>query len=108
VIAPGPGRSAGRFPDGGDTGSNCSDFLTQAATLAAASAAGATNIKVASAEGFEAGQKIMVDTGASQETAVIATVGTSGATTVDTATAAGATVIPVASTPEPASPSPPP
>ena len=98
VMAPGLGRSAGRFPDGGDTDSNCADFLTQAATLAAASAAGATNIKVASAEGFEAGQKIMVDTGASQETAVIATVGTSGATTVDTATAAGATVIPVAST----------
>jgi hypothetical protein len=97
VAAPGPGRSAGRFPDGADTDSNCSDFLTQAATVAAASAAGATNIKVASVEGFEAGQKITVDTGANQETAVIAAVGTPGATMMDLATDVGATVIPVVS-----------
>ena len=96
VVAPGPGRSAGRFPDGHDTDSNCADFLTQAASLAAASTAGATNIKVASVEGFEAGQKIMVDTGANQETAVIATVGTGGATTAEVATDVGATLIPVA------------
>ena len=85
VNTPGPGRSAGRFPDGHDTDSNCSDFRTQAVTLAAASAVGTTNITVASVEGFEADQKIMVDTGANQETAVIATVGTGGATTVDAA-----------------------
>jgi len=99
VTTPGPAnRSAGRFPDGADTDSNCADFLSQAAaTLAAASAPGATNIKVASVEGFEAGQKIMVDTGAIQETAVIAAVGTAGATTMDTSTGVGATVIPVAS-----------
>ena len=48
-------------------------------------------------EGFDAGQAIMIDSGANQETAVIATVGTPGATTVDTATAVGATTIPVAS-----------
>jgi hypothetical protein len=96
VIAPGPGKSAGRFPDGHDTDSNCADFRMQAATLAATSAAGATNIKVASVEGFEAGQKIMVDTGANQEAAVIATVGTGGATTVEVATEAGATAISVA------------
>ena len=57
--------SAGRFPDGADTDSNCNDFLTQAAaTLSAASQAGAMNIKVASVEGFESGQKVMIDTGA--------------------------------------------
>jgi hypothetical protein len=89
--------SAGRFPDGADTDSNCNDFLTQsAATLAAASAAGASNIKVGSVKGFDTGQKIMIDTGANLETAVIATVGTGGATTVRTAMGAGATVIPVA------------
>ena len=88
--------SAGRFPDGADTDSNCNDFLTQAAaTLSAPSAAGATNVKVTSVEGFDAGQKIMIDTGANLETAVIATVGTAGATTVATATGVGATVIPV-------------
>ena len=91
-------RSAGRFPDGADTDSNCTDFLTQpATTLSAASAAGATNIKVASVAGFDAGQTIMIDAGANLETAVIATVGTAGATTVGAATGAGATVIPVAS-----------
>jgi hypothetical protein len=98
VTAPGAGRSAGRFPDGVDTGSNCSDFLVQAATtLSTASAAGATNIKVASAADFDAGQTIMIDMGANPETAVIATVGTAGATAVGTATDAGTTVIPVAS-----------
>src|ERR1035437_9029468 len=97
VTAPGPGTSAGRFPDGVDTDSNCADFVTQAAAaLAAASTAGATNIKVANVEGFDAGQTIMIDTGANQEIAVIATVGTPGATTVDTATGVGATAIPVA------------
>ncbi len=92
-----PDLSAGRFPDGRDTDSNCTDFLVQSATaLAAASDVGTNNIKVASVGGFAAGQKIVIDAGASRETAVIATVGTAGATTVDSATAVGATVIPVA------------
>src|SRR6185312_14227669 len=83
-------QSAGRFPDGTDTDSNCNDFLTQAAaTLSAASESGAMNIKVTSVDGFETGQKVMIDTGASMENAVIATVGTAGATTVSTATEAG-------------------
>jgi hypothetical protein len=91
-------QSAGRFPDGADTGSNCGDFLTQAATtLPVASPAGATNIKVASVAGFKAGETIRIDTGANLESAVIATVGTAGATTSVAATGAGATVIPVAS-----------
>jgi hypothetical protein len=90
-------RSAGRFPDGLDTDGNCTDFVLQAATtLSAASAAGATNIKVASVAEFAGGQTIMIDTGASVETAAIATVGTAGATTVGAATNVGATVIPVA------------
>ena len=97
VPAPAIGTSAGRFPDGADTDSNCADFLTQAiATLSAASAAGGTNIKVASVAGFDAGQTITIDTGANLETAVIATVGTPGATTMDAATEMGATAIPVA------------
>jgi hypothetical protein len=95
--ASGPNRSAGRFPDGADTDSNCADFLVQAATtLAAASAAGATNIKVASVSDLDAGETIKIDAGANLETAVIATVGTAGATTVGAATNAGAVVIPVA------------
>jgi hypothetical protein len=92
-----PHRSAGRFPDGADTDSNCSDFRLQpATTLSLASAAGATNIKVASVADFAAGLTISVDTGAGRETAVIATVGTAGATTAGASVAAGATVIPVA------------
>ena len=93
-----PHRSAGRFPDGADTDSNCNDFLLQAAaTLSAASAIGATNIKIAGVAGFVAGQTLLIDSGASHETAVIATVGTAGATTSGAATDAGASVIPVAS-----------
>jgi hypothetical protein len=89
-------RSAGRYPDGVDTDSNCTDFLLQpATTMSAASAAGASNIKVAGVADFAAGQTITIDTGASLETAVIATVGTAGATTIGAAVNAGATVIPV-------------
>jgi non-reducing end alpha-L-arabinofuranosidase len=90
-------KSSGRFPDGADKDSNCTDFLTQSSTtLSAASAAGATNIKVASVADLSPGQTLVIDTGTNRETAVITAVGTAGATTVITATAAGATVIPVA------------
>ena len=90
--------SAGRFPDGVDTGSNCRDFRTQAAaTLPVAATTGTMNIKISSVEGFERQQRIMIDKGGNHETAVIATVGTAGATTVRTAAAAGASTIPVAS-----------
>ena len=102
VITPetvsGEGTSVGRSSDGADTDSNCTDFLAQAAAmLAASSAVGADNIKVASVSGFEAGQTILIDSGTAQETAVVATVGTAGATTVATATETGANKIPVAS-----------
>jgi hypothetical protein len=86
--------SAGRFPDGADTDSNCNDFQTQAvATLAAGSSAGATNLKVTSTEGFRPGQKILIDASADRETAVIATVGTAGATTLRAPSGVGATVL---------------
>ena len=89
--------SAGRFPDGASTDSNCADFLAQAtATLSVASTAGATNLKVATVAGFDAGQTVRIDAGAELESAVIAAVGTPGATTVRTATEANATKILVA------------
>jgi hypothetical protein len=92
-----PSRSAGRFPDGADTDSNCTDFHVQsAATLAAAASAGASNIKVASVEGFHAGQAILIGAAGDMEQATIASVGTPGASTTDAAVAAGATSIPVA------------
>ena len=89
--------SAGRYPDGADTDSNCKDFHVQAAaTLAATSAAGTSNIKVASVEGFHAGQTILIDPGSNMEQATIASVGTPGASSMDAAVAEGATSIPVA------------
>jgi hypothetical protein len=94
---PTPSRSAGRFPDGADTDSNCGDFhLQTVSTLSADSAVGANNIKVSSVD-FSAGQTIVIDTGANRESAVIATVGTPGATTVSTNTEVGATTVPVSS-----------
>jgi len=91
-------KSVGRFPDGFDADSLCTDFLTQTATiLSIDSAVGANRIKVESVAGLSAGQTILVDTGENRETAVIATVGTPGGTTVATATEAGATVVSVAS-----------
>jgi hypothetical protein len=102
--APSPGsaaaaanRSAGRFPDGLDTDSNCTDFLLQpATTLPVGSAAGVTNIKVANVAEFAAGQTITIDTGANRESAVIATVGTAGATRLGAAVNVGETVLAVA------------
>jgi non-reducing end alpha-L-arabinofuranosidase len=89
-------KSAGRFPDGADTDSNCNDFhLQTTSALAGESSAGASNIKVTSVGGFTAGQTIFIDSGANRETAVVATVGTAGGTTVGTATAVGTTTIPV-------------
>jgi hypothetical protein len=89
--------SAGRYPDGADTDSNCDDFWTQgAATLSAATSASATNFKVSSVEGFGIGQTISIDSGANRETAVISVVGTAGATSARTATRMGATVLPAA------------
>lgn len=94
-----PDRSAGRYPDGTDTDFNCRDFALQnAATLSAAAPAGSNNLKVASVTGFSNGQRIFIDAGAKRESAVIAIVGTAGATTVGTAVQAGATVITVAGT----------
>jgi hypothetical protein len=90
-------RSAGRFPDGADTASNCRDFRLQAVTaLAADAAAGAENIKVSSVD-FDVGEKIYIDAGAERETAVIAEVGTAGASTTRAEIAAGAATIPVVS-----------
>jgi hypothetical protein len=90
--------STGRYPDGADSDSNCDDFRTIGFTrLAAAVAEGANNIKVASVDGFSAGEEIHLDSGTAIETVTIATVGTPGATTVRNATDAGATVIPVES-----------
>ena len=98
VVAPiAINTSAGRFPDGADTDSNCTDFSTQAASLSAASDAGATNIKVASTEGFQPGQTIRIDSGANAETAILSTAGTAGATTLRASTGVGATVLPAQS-----------
>jgi non-reducing end alpha-L-arabinofuranosidase len=67
-----------------------------ATTLSAAFAGGGNNIKVASVTGFSAGQAIMIDTGANQEAAVIATAGTAGAATLSAVVKAGTTDLPVA------------
>ncbi|HZQ44006.1 MAG TPA: arabinofuranosidase catalytic domain-containing protein [Acidobacteriaceae bacterium] len=91
-------RSAGRFPDGADTDSNCTDFVVAPATLLPFGAtAGSTTVKVASVAGFHAGEKVLVGTGADGERAVVASVGTAGATTTSKEVAAGSTTIPVAS-----------
>lgn len=91
-----PNRSAGRYPNGHDSDSNCRDFHVQnATTMLAESAAGSDNIKVVDVSDFSIGQKVVVGKGSNSETAVIAIVGTAGATTVDTVTSKGATVIPV-------------
>jgi len=93
-----PNRSIGRYPDGADSDSNCRDFQMQnAITLLAAPEAGSNNIKVGSVSGFNIGQKIIVDRGANAETSIVALVGTTGGTTMGTATKVGAKTISVGS-----------
>ncbi len=93
-----PNRSAGRLPDGQDTDSNCNNFQLQAvANLAAAAVPGSDNLKVGSVDGLAAGQRIMIGSAADVETAVIAAVGTPGASTLRAATETGATIVPVVS-----------
>ena len=90
--------SSGRYPDGTDKDSNCRDFLLQSTiTMLTAAQAGSNNVKVTSVAGFRNGQNIIIDKGTNSEAAIIATIGTTGATTVSTATSVGTTVIPVAS-----------
>jgi hypothetical protein len=92
-----PNRSTGRYPDGADSDNNLRDFFVQSSmSLLISAPAGSTNIKVASITGFSVGQKIIIEAGAKSETAVIKTIGTTGGTTVGTATTVGAVVIPVA------------
>jgi hypothetical protein len=100
AAAPGAAnRSIGRFPDGHDEDSLCTDFLVQpATTVPEGAAAGTTNIKVAGVAGFAPGQAVMLGNGPASETAVIASVGTAGSTRMSAATQAGATIIPVAAT----------
>jgi hypothetical protein len=93
-----PDRSAGRYPDGADSDFNCRDFMVQNTfTLSARAAAGSDNIKVSSVADLSVGQRIIIDKATNSEAAVIATIGTAGATTVETATSAGKKVILVAS-----------
>ncbi|MDA0180090.1 DUF1593 domain-containing protein [Solirubrobacter phytolaccae] len=67
-------------------------------TLLAPAAAGATNIKVPSLNGFVVGQKLLLNTGAGQETPTITEVGTAGtATALAGAHTVGATNLKVAS-----------
>jgi hypothetical protein len=89
-----PNRSAGRFPDGKDTDSNCSDFLVQrVVTISAPATKGSDNIKVSGVADFVPGQKIIIGSGTDIEYAVISTVGTPGASTLSSAARAGKTVI---------------
>jgi non-reducing end alpha-L-arabinofuranosidase len=100
AAAPGaPNRSIGRFPDGQDADSLCTDFMVQAVTtLPEGAAAGATNIKVAGVAEFGSGQTVTIGSGADSETVLIASVGTAGSTRASAATPVGATVIPVTAT----------
>jgi len=91
------GASVGRYPDGADSDSNCTDFHAPISTLLAARIpAGAAVIKVETVRDFAPGQTLVIGTGAQREIAVIAAVGSPGATTATEATTAGAIAMSVA------------
>jgi len=93
-----PNRSAGRYPDGTDTDSNCRDFVVQTAiSTSAPTTVGTNNIKINSVGGFSIGQKVIIGSSAKSEIAYIATIGTTGGTTLTTTTNVGVKAIPVTS-----------
>jgi hypothetical protein len=100
AAAPGAAnRSIGRFTDGHDDDSLCTDFVVQpVTTLPEGATRGVTNVKVAAVAEFAPGQSVTIGSGAASETAVIAAVGTAGSTRAGAATQVGDTVIPVAAT----------
>ena len=87
--------SAGRYPDGHDTGSNCADFLRARPTLPLLPPP-ARQYQGCWRRWLQRRTNHPDRSGANLETAEIATVGTPGATTIGTAIAAGATQIPLA------------
>jgi hypothetical protein len=73
------------------------DFRVQpATTIPQGSAAGATSIKVASVADFVPGETVALGAAGTRESAVIAAIGTSGATVSSAASEQGGKVIPVA------------
>ncbi len=91
-------RSLGRFPDGADTDSNCSDFNLQSAiTLLVPAKAGDSNLKVANVSDLKEGQKIFIGSGRGTEENTVSNVGTTGGTTTVASTEGGAKVIAVSS-----------
>ncbi len=91
-------KSAGRFPDGTDTDSNCNDFFFQGTTILTFPApAGTNNIKVTGIADFSIGQKVIIGSGEDSETRVVSNIGTPGGTTLGSATSPGTKVFAVAS-----------
>ncbi|HEX2920535.1 MAG TPA: arabinofuranosidase catalytic domain-containing protein [Bacteroidales bacterium] len=87
-------RSIGRYPDGNDNDSNCSDFLIQPnTTLALTAERGSNKINATSVTGLTQGQKIILGSGPDAETALIAEVGTSGGTLTGAPVTGGATML---------------
>lgn len=88
--------SAGRFPDGQDSDSNCTDFKTPAtAVVQASAAAGANHLFVDQVKGFAAGQSLTVDVGPSRDAAKVISVGSPGATNTTAELLKGETVLQV-------------
>lgn len=87
-------RSAGRFPDGFDTDDNLDNFhLQTSVSLAAASAAGADDIKVSSVSDFTVGEKVFIGAGTNRETGIITKIGAAGGTTLASPVDAGKTLL---------------
>ncbi|MCO6044045.1 lamin tail domain-containing protein [Aeoliella sp. ICT_H6.2] len=89
--------SAGRYPDGADTDSNCEDFLLQTSTsLVLAASADDESIKVSSVANLAEGQELIVGMGENQEAVRIASVGTAGGTKLAADAEVGSTTLSIA------------
>lgn len=93
-----PNLSSGRYPDGIDSDDNELDFNRQLSfNTAAAIKAGSNNIKVLSTAGLIIGQRIVVGQGEKAEDAIVATIGSTGATLLTQDAPAGTTKLAVVS-----------
>jgi hypothetical protein len=85
--------STRRYPDGQDSDSDCTDFVTSASSRTGAAAAGATNVKVVTAAPFSPGRTVVIDAGGDAETLTVATVGSAGITRASMPADKGANVV---------------
>jgi hypothetical protein len=85
--------STGRYSDGQDSDSDCTDFVTSVSVRTSATVAGSTSVQAVTVAPFSPGETVVIDAGDNAETLTVATVGSPGITRASAPADKGATVV---------------